>query len=109
MSIKYIFASLATITAVLTLPLDGPTSPTDFSYVGPLVSEGAHYSEEQIAQVHAASQDASIFSQWVLDCQHNPAFDRVFKKYFDPADRDLVVSKWPRESAAVKQIAEVPC
>lgn len=93
MFIKYIFASLAMVTAVFTLPLDGPTSPTDFSYVGPLVSDDAHYSEEQIAQVHAASNDASIFSRWVVETQKNPVFDRVFKKYLDPADRDLVISK----------------
>ena len=97
---KHIFASLtiATVTALGYL-VDASKGPNDFTYVGPNIADSNGYTQVQIDQIHSASNDAVYFSKLVLDSAGNATlanatFDRVFKRYFDPKDRDFVLSKF---------------
>lgn len=93
MFLKYILASLAMATSVLTTLLDQPLGANDYTYVGPFIDANTGYSSEQVDQLHQASNDAAHSCRTAVNVKGNETFDRVFKKYFHIEDRDFVVSK----------------
>lgn len=85
-----------TLLAFATAVLTAPTSPRKSisardPAVGPTVQPG--YSPQETDQIHQAHFDAVKLAFTAVDSAADPAFDRIFAKYFGSKDKDYVISK----------------
>jgi hypothetical protein len=99
MLLKLIIFLVAMATGILASPLNMTVSQSLHKRLnrrpGPDV-ELAAYTKVQIDQIKHAHKDAVLLASKVVSSSATPdVFDPIFKKYFNIADRDGVLSKSP--------------
>jgi hypothetical protein len=70
---------------------------------GPIPFEGT-YTTQELEQIQQAHFDAVKLCENVITHTNTRDFNRVFLKYFNPVDRDLVVGKLPGPSCTSSHV-----
>jgi hypothetical protein len=106
MFLKHIFPLCALALGGLAAPSAPPKSTLTFTRatddsIGPEIVGG--YSAQEVAQIQQAHLDAVKLCWTMVNHAKSAEFDRIFPKYFNINDRDLVICKQAEHRRTIKQ------